>query len=229
MPYCTPCKRAFVTTAAVRQHLASSSSIHPYCPECNRNFVNQHALEQHLGTTRCRRVYCRDCKISFTNQSALNQHRSSTVQDTGHSNLDQSIVSQEALVQGPQDEGHTPLVSYHEELPCGEPGEDSSDQDGLNLLSPNRKSFSLKSIPLLWNTKRKALALSTPETIASPAPVPNSKLRTARPPVYPVPWKAINLQWGIFCGAFAYYFSLSAPSRSRTGRSPGKKLVGVPP
>lgn len=227
MPYCTPCKRTFVTAAAVRQHLAASLSIHPYCPECNRNFVDQHALEQHLDTARCHRVYCRDCKISFMNQSALNQHRSSTVQDTGHSNLNQSIVTQQALVRGPQGEGHTSLGSYHEELPCEKPDEDSSDQDDINLLSPNRKSFSLRSTPLLWNTKRKALP--TPSTIVSPAPVPNSKLQTARPTVYSVPWKVINLRWGVFCGAFAQYFSLSAPSGSRTSRFPGKKLVGVRP
>lgn len=226
MPYCTPCKRTFVTAAAVRQHLAASSSIHPHCPECNRNFVDQQALEQHLGTMRCRRVYCRDCKISFTNQNALNQHRNSTVQDVGCSHLDQSIVTQEALVQGPQDEGHTRLASYHKELLCGELGRGSRGQDGLDL-SPSRGGFALGFIPLLWNTKQKALALTTPNTFTSPAPIPNSKLLTTRPPVYSAAWKAINLRWGHFCGAFAQYFPLSAPPRPCTGRYLGENLVGV--
>lgn len=92
MPYCTSCTRTFTTSAAVRQHLATSSSAHPHCPACNRNFGSENALNQHLGTSRCHRFYCRDCNIAFADQRTLSQHRSSSAHNSGLSCIEDAVT-----------------------------------------------------------------------------------------------------------------------------------------
>lgn len=92
MPYCTSCTRTFTTAAAVRQHLATSSSAHPHCPVCDRNFGSENSLNQHLGTSRCRRFHCRDCDIAFTNQGALSQHRSSSAHNSGLDRVEDAVA-----------------------------------------------------------------------------------------------------------------------------------------
>lgn len=172
MPYCTPCRRTFLTAAAVRQHLAASSvSIHPYCPECNRNFVSEHALEQHLGTRRCRRVYCRDCKRSFVRQSALNQHRDSSVHS---SNLGRIIVVKEALTQCLEGQGQAPPVAAQEELPCDKPDKESSDQTARLPVY----SVLWKAIDFRWRAFRGTLT----HYFLLPVPPRTTGLQDCRPP-----------------------------------------------
>lgn len=98
MPYCTSCTRTFTTAAAVRQHLATSSSAHPHCHVCDRNFGSESSLNQHLGTSRCHRFHCRDCNIAFTNQGALSQHRSSSAHSSGSDRVDGAVARADEVV-----------------------------------------------------------------------------------------------------------------------------------
>lgn len=74
MPFCTPCGRRFVNTAALNNHLKHSNQ-HVYCFRCSRDFVSASAREQHFVNSSnhwlCRR---NNCDFDFSCSDDLDEH-----------------------------------------------------------------------------------------------------------------------------------------------------------
>ncbi|PBK80534.1 hypothetical protein ARMGADRAFT_74146 [Armillaria gallica] len=75
MPTCSYCdRRPFITSAALMDHMRSSSLPHPYCKPCDRWFIDQLSLKSHKAAKHPPMFDCVDCGRPFKSQVSLDEH-----------------------------------------------------------------------------------------------------------------------------------------------------------